>query len=56
MIALYEKTHRYIRWVFVIVKFFVWTYDKGMDADKIFRQNFYMENKKIYFFCNENAL
>lgn len=52
MIALHEKTHWYIRWVFVIVKFFVWNYDKGMDADKVFRRKI----KNLNFYCNESAL
>lgn len=33
MVLLNHKTHRYIRWVFVIVDFFDRNYDKGMDAD-----------------------
>lgn len=48
MVLLNHKAHRYIRWVFVIVKFLVWNYDKGMDADKILI--------KKNFFCNESAL
>ena len=51
MISFHDGTHRYIRWVFVIVKFSVWNYDKGMDTDKVF-----YKNKKFEFFCNESAL
>lgn len=32
----------------MIVKFFVWTYDKDMDAEK-----FYVKNKKIHFFVTK---
>lgn len=51
MVLLNHKTHRYIRWVFVIVNFFAWNYDKGMDADKIFYKKLIFFVTKVRFDC-----